>query len=133
MTSAAPVLGTIPQWITAGTVVSVLIAWWRRGVSLRGLANNDAVDIRDHYAEELKRLVERVDAAEDKHDKCLADRDALRDRLVKVEDELTGVYRLIAQASRDKVLLLGDDVPEHIRAAAVRAGAAIDVNGRKAS
>lgn len=128
-----PAFGTVPQWITALGFTSLLIAWWRRGVQLRGLDNANLADIRKHYATELGRLNNRIDIIGQQHDTCLEENARLRDRIRHVEDELTGVYRLIAQASQDKVLFLGDNVPEHIRAAAIRAGAAIDDKGRKSS
>jgi hypothetical protein len=113
-------LGTLPGWITAisasgifATLVTLIVAYWRRGISLKTLANADIADIRDHYAEELTRVVQR------QHD-CEAREQALRSRVTDLENDVLGLIRIIGQASADKVLQLGPDVPDVIRAMAER-------------
>jgi hypothetical protein len=122
---SSELIGTIPQWITSASIIAIVVAWWRRGVALTGLSMADKADIRAHLSKELVRLNERLDLTERKHDHCEKVNEELREKMRKLEDELTGVYRLIAQASQDKVLMLGDNVPAHIRDAAIRAGAAL--------
>jgi hypothetical protein len=110
-------LGTLPGWITAvstsGGMVTLIVAYWKRGVSLKSLDNTDHADIRDHYAAELSRVVER------QHE-CERREAELRQRVSDLEDELKGLVRLIAQNSANKVLQLGEDIPSDIRAAAER-------------
>lgn len=65
--------GTLPGWITAIStstgVVTLITMYWRRGIALRKLNieqkiadNVDAADIRDHYADEVQKLRDRLDA-----------------------------------------------------------------------
>ena len=69
---SAEFIGTIPGWITAIStstgVVTLVTMYWRRGIALRKLNieqniadNMDAADIRDHYADEVQKLRERLD------------------------------------------------------------------------
>lgn len=113
-------LGTLPGWIAAistsgifATLVTLIVAYWRRGVSLRSLANSDHADIRDHYAEELARVVQRQHECEERETE-------LRSRVASLENDILGLIRIITQASADKVLYLGPEVPEHIREIAER-------------
>jgi hypothetical protein len=111
-------VGTLPGWITAisstGGVAAVIIALLRRNVSLRGLQNADHADIRDHYAEELERVIERQHGCEAREEK-------LRERVTELENDVLGLIRIIAQASADKVLLLDtEDIPPSIKKMAER-------------
>lgn len=112
-------LGTLPGWITAAStttgVVTVIVAFWKRGVSLKGLQNADEADIRDHYAEELERVVARQHACEQREE-------ALRNRVGELEDDVRGLIRIITQASADKVLALGPGASKQIRDMAMRVG-----------
>lgn len=110
-------IGTLPGWITAISTTSgltaLVIAYWRRGVSLQGLENAEGADIRDHYAGELARVVQRQHECEEREQE-------LRRRVGELENDILGLIRVIGQASADKVLYLGDDVPQHIRDMAAR-------------
>lgn len=120
-------IGTLPGWITAtstsGGMVMLIVAYWKRSVSMKSLDNADHADIRDHYAEELARVVQRQHECEQRE----AD---LRRRVSQLENELQGLIRLIAQNSANKVLQLGDDVPADIQAAAERVDAILKSRGK---
>ncbi|MES2902695.1 MAG: hypothetical protein V4696_00775 [Pseudomonadota bacterium] len=147
-------MGTIPGWITAGSTVTLLIAFMRMGilgrkVDVEALAtkNLDAENIRDHYAKEVAALREALirqstkfredlaametryrellDHSDHQHRECLEDRDKLRGEVGVLRNEIDGLVRVIAQASIDRVIMLGDAVPEHIKEAAERAQAFI--------
>lgn len=119
--------GTFPQWVTAITSTAwltfssgLLIAWWRRGVDLKKLALGDEADIRDHYAEELERVLAR------QHD-CEAREEMLRERVRVLEDEVSGLKRIIADNSSDHLLILEgmletkpSDIAPHAAASASR-------------
>lgn len=117
-------IGTLPGWITAisttGGMVTLVVAYWRRGVSLKSLDNAEHADIRDHYAEEVKRYAEELQRVTERQRECEERESRLRERVTYLENELNGLIRLIAQNSANRVLQLGDDVPEDIRAAAQR-------------
>jgi hypothetical protein len=110
-------IGTLPGWITAAStttgVAAVIIAYFRRGVSLKSLSNADGADIRDHYAEELERVTAR------QHE-CELREGQLRTRVAELENDILGLIRIIGQASADKVLLLEGNVPKDIREMAER-------------
>lgn len=116
--------GTVPQWITAisstavlGLIGTLVVGWWRRGIDLKKLTAADEADIRDHYAEELGRVVTRQHECEEREQK-------LRDRVRKLETEVEGLYRTLIVSSADRVLGLGDSVPAHFRDLAERTLAA---------
>ena len=111
--STPDIIGTIPQWITAGSLVGVIVAYWRRGVSLKSLANADEANIRQHYADELGRVVQR------QHD-CEAREERLRNRVTGLENDVLGLIRIIGQASADKVLELSPNVSVTIQEMADR-------------
>jgi hypothetical protein len=143
---SSDLLGTIPQWLTGGAVVTFVGLLLKRDVQVRGLKNADSADIRDHYADEVGQLSEQfrnaltdlekryrdaLEESEQRHQKCLDDRDLLRERVNQLEDELRGLIRVITQASIDRVLMLGDDVPQDIREASERVEAIIKERGRQ--
>lgn len=113
----ADFIGTLPGWITAIStstgLTALVVAYWRRGVSLQGLENTESADIRTHYAEELGRVVQR------QHE-CEGREQELRGRVAELENDVLGLIRIISQASTDKVLSLGPDVPQHIQEMAER-------------
>lgn len=112
-------LGTIPQWITAAGVSGVIMAYWRRGIQLRGLQNAERGDVRDHLAQEVERLTKRVDEQDkryndyqkeadrrwreaiENHEQCVAERNQLR-------AEIEGLKRQIARYSADQLMILED-------------------------
>lgn len=137
--------GSLAGWITAlsatgvfGVVLTFLLKW-------RGMSLGEDESIRGHYAKEVQRLTDkiesmdklwrkqlddvearankRIEESELRHEECLADRDALKKRITELEDDITGLVRLIAQNSAEKVLHLGDDISPHIRSAAERVAA----------
>lgn len=93
-----------------GGVLGVFLRY-RQG--MRGLGNADKADIRDHYAEELARVVDRQHKCEEREHR-------LRERVAELENDILGLIRIITQASADKVLDLGAEVPKHIRDMAER-------------
>lgn len=157
---APELLGTIPQWFTVAGVASILgivlryrLGWKRLNIEDQKQKDTDEADIRDHYADEVRQLRDKLDKqsgqfrrdltdledryrglleatenrwqrllsdSEKRHDECMADRDHLRERVNALENELNGLIRMIAQNSANKVLQLGDDVSDDIRAAAER-------------
>lgn len=137
-------MGTLPGWITAAStttgVVTLIVAYWRRGVSLRRLTNEDEADLRDHYAEELSALRsklneqedhfkglekhwrEMVEASDRRHEECEVARRGLRLELDAMHEELSGLRAQIRAASTDRVLRMEEECPPapHARAAAHR-------------
>lgn len=117
-------IGTLPGWITAAStttgVVALIAAYWRRGIALTGLHNADEADIRDHYAEELARVIQR-------QRDCEVREEALRERVSELENNVLGLIGIIRQASADKVLALGPAVSEQIRDMAKRVGGRAEV------
>jgi hypothetical protein len=116
----ADFLGTLPGWITAAGVAAILgvVLRYRLGVgrlNLEGRKQDDAneKDIRDHYSEELGRVVQRQIECEKREAQ-------LRGRVSQLENDILGLIRIISQASADKVLLLDEGVPEDIRQMAAR-------------
>lgn len=94
------VIGTIPQWITAissttlaGALVTLIAKWWQRGISLKGLENADEADIRDHYADELRRLTDLVKEITKEHEECKRQREELRAAYNEIDRKLVGVTR----------------------------------------
>lgn len=144
---------TLAGWFTAigsmGSLATILIAFLRWDLGRGRLAidrkkqhDTDEADIRDHYADEVRQLRERLDTqsgrfkkdlqeledrykrllqdSERRHDQCQEDRDQLKIRVEDMGDEIRGLVRLIAQNSVNSVLQMGDSVPEDIKAAAER-------------
>jgi flagellar motility protein MotE (MotC chaperone) len=153
-------VGTLPGWITAGSMVTLLglILRYRLGSRKLDLEKNaqiqvDEQSIRDHYAKEVARLTQKLDdqstafrkdlldieeryrklleEEEERHRVCLSDRDALRKRVADMEDEWRGLIRVITQASIDKVLMLPGDLPDDIKGAADRVEEMIRAKGRE--
>lgn len=99
------VLGSIPQWITAGGMVGVGGMFLRFILGRKRLTNADTADLRDHYAEELTSLRKQIidigqhhlerereiddrwrrllAESEDRHSECVRQREALG---LKVQD-----------------------------------------------
>jgi hypothetical protein len=104
-------LGTIPQWITAGGIVTVIVAYWRRGVALKGLQNTDAANIRDHYAREVAALRDELRICEEE---CADRLDLADQRLKKLDRELWGEkrQRVAEQISLINVVVASVDAPE---------------------
>lgn len=158
------VLGTIPGWITSAGVLALLTLMSKHYLAARklqqegsaiGQAQSDArdADIRDHYADEVRQLRDKLDKQNDqfradlnelesryrraldesekRHQQCMDDRDILRQRVTLLEDELRGLIRVITQASIDRVLMIHEELPQDIREAAARVEAIITERGRE--
>jgi hypothetical protein len=112
-------LGTLPGWITAAStttgVVTIIVTFLRRGVSLKGLRNADEADIRDHYAQEVEALRgqllsmerhyrEMLEKSDRRHEECEAARSAMR-------QEIDGLKRQIPGLSADRLLILEQNGP----------------------
>lgn len=142
--------GTLPGWITAGAVISIFGMMLRNQVHNRKLGierfsaeNVAAGAIGELYAEEVKALRTRLDdhsrmakealadmearykalleESNHRHDECERERVKLHSEVAVLRKEIDGLVRVITQASIDRVIMLGDDVPEDIRSAAFRA------------
>jgi tRNA(Met) C34 N-acetyltransferase TmcA len=117
-------LGTIPGWITSGGIITIVVTLLKRNVKIRELDDkkeNDVrdfneqrdVDLRQHYAEELGRVITR------QHE-CEAREHELRKRVEELEHDILGLLSIIRQASADKVMLLTPAASETIQAMAQR-------------
>ena len=105
------IAGTIPQWITAVGISTLIIAYWRRGVAMKGLSNEASKDIRDHYAKEVAALRDELRICEEE---C-ADRLELADmKIKKLSDELWGEkrQRVAEQISLINVIVSSVDAPQ---------------------
>lgn len=127
--------GTLPGWITAGgmTTIAGVLAWYLLGRGklaneAKKIATDDAADIRDHYAEEVRQLRAAMEAqstrhrgeleaadnrhkeairdAEQAHRDCEAARDELREKVSALKDQVAGLVRLLLQNSASGVLNL---------------------------
>jgi septal ring factor EnvC (AmiA/AmiB activator) len=121
-------IGTLPGWITAAStttgVAAIIIAFFRRGVSLKGLQNADSADIRDHYAQEVEALRsklngqeghfhnlekhwrEMIAASDRRHQECEDARQELRGELDKMHTAIRGLRDQLLAQSTDRVLIL---------------------------
>jgi Aconitase A len=153
-------VGTLPGWITAGSLVTLLgfllrnqVANRKIGVDRLALDNAAAATIGNLYAEEVKALRLRLDEnskafraqlteveerykellkdSDRRHDECERERVKLHNEVAVLRKEIDGLVRVITQASIDRVIMLGDEVPEHIREAAQRAANFIAVEQDK--
>lgn len=137
--------GTLPGWITSGGVIGILALFLRYNLGIRKLrieagrveveanevSDRDEADIRDHYADEVRQLRERLDrqserhreilAASDlKHEDCQRDREQLREDSRSLKDIVRGLIRIITQASASKAILLDSHASAEVLAAARR-------------
>jgi hypothetical protein len=137
--------GSLPAWITSAASVSLLgvVLRYRLGlgrlkvdagkveVTALEVSGKDEADIRDHYADEVKQLRNRLDqqserhrqelmAEAQKHDLCQKDREQLRDDGRALKDVVAGLIRIIAQASASKAISLDTTASVYVREAAER-------------
>lgn len=147
--SLAP--STLAGWIMAvtssGTFVTVLTMALRYRLGMRKLDIGERGDIRDHYANEVKTLREKLNTQEEhfrnierywremledsdrRHEECEEARRELRREIDKMHDEIRGLNRQITELSTDKLLILEkqsvdlkpSDIAPHSVAAAHRA------------
>jgi chromosome segregation ATPase len=127
-------IGTIAQIITMifsggifGGMITYLLGKGRLKVDTAKIEIDAEALLRTHFAETLKTMDERLKASDERAETCDKERrelrdeaDKLRKRVRHVEDEMTGLYRMMIQESADKVLAMGDIVPEHIQKLARR-------------
>lgn len=95
-------------------MATIVVAYWRRGVALRGLSNADTADIRKHLAEELERVTDRQRQCEEREA-------VLRQRLGMAEDEIRQMKDKLLAYGIDRVIHLGEqghiDAPHSVAAA----------------
>jgi len=140
-----PFMESVRPWISpvALTAILGLVIKWQYGIrKLRiearsveiqavEIADRDEADIRDHYADEVRQLRERLDAqagrhrddlnaVEQRHEECRRERDDLRDDSRKLKDIVAGLIRIITQASASKAILLDSAASDYVRDAAKR-------------
>ncbi len=104
-------VGTIPGWITAAGSISILgvvlryrLGWRKLDVEAQAVqvtaANVREADIRDHYADEVKRLSEWVAAVDAAYEDCKREREdaraeahKFRQQVAQLETKLTSITR----------------------------------------
>lgn len=112
--------GTLFQLLTTVFSGGIFAAILTFIVSNRRISVDAAGQLRKHFSEELDRMAQRMNEAEDRQRSCEGREEQLRCRVRKLEDDLEGVYRTLVASSAEKVIELGDAVPEHIRDMAQR-------------
>lgn len=132
--SLPPWIGTLPQLVSAGGIIGILglllNIYRARGdlnirerqvdVEAEKIEADIEAKVRDHLATELKRLGDEVEKAKQRQLACEDREEKLRRRVHKLEDEVTGLHRVIAFNS--STLILGSDgrPSEAVREAAIR-------------
>jgi hypothetical protein len=106
-----PTLDLALRLISASGIVTLVGLWWRRDIALRKLSTGEAGDIRDHYAKELTRYADEVERVIRRQLECETRERALRDRVMTLEDEITGLKRQIAERSADRLMVLDGRTP----------------------
>jgi hypothetical protein len=108
-------IGTLPGWITALSTStaagSLIIAYWKRGVKLRQLSNEDRADHRDHIAEEMAALRQNVHNLRDELHRCESQ---CREEISKLTEEIWGEkrQRVAEQISLINTILNTVDAPQ---------------------
>jgi hypothetical protein len=87
---------------------------------MRSLKLQDDADVRDHDDGLLGRYSEELDRVIGRQRECEAREEALRQRVMELENDVLGLIRIITQASADKVLMLGEEASETIHSMALR-------------
>lgn len=119
------ILGTIPQWITAGGVLTFLGLLIRWHLGLRKIAvqanevevhatqaaNADRADARDHIAEEMGELRKNVSSLRAELHQCEED---CRQQIERLQKEVWGEkrQRVAEQISLINLILKSVDAPE---------------------
>jgi chromosome segregation ATPase len=120
----------ITGWISSAGIVTLVGLFFRRDVALRKISSSEAGDLRDHYAEELKALREKLnsqeqhftsmekhwremlEASDHRHEECEKARQAMRRELSDMHDEIAGLKRQISITSANKLIELeGNGAP----------------------
>lgn len=157
---AGRVLEVVRQWSIPGLLAAILAIVLRYRLGARKLEiDAQAVDvsalevrqaeeanIRDHYAEEVRQLRERIDsqaerhrrerdedevrhrlalaAADQAHKDCVEAREDLRDKVSALKDQVAALIRIILQNQVSGALRLDpENLPPEIREAAQRVDA----------
>lgn len=134
-------MGTLPGWITAASttsgVVALVIAFWRRGVSLKGLANANEADLRDHYAQEVEAMRAQLMAMEKHYREMLAQSDRRHEECEEarreMRDELAGLRDQLRLQAANRVIAMeesGTKPSEHVVAAAHRVKRIVEEGGK---
>lgn len=107
--------------LLGGGALAAFLTHWR---GLRALDDSKLVDIRKHYADELKRLSDRdehrdaamrdlekhwremIKLADARHAECVDEREELRGHLNDLRVELEGLKAQLRASSTNRVLLL---------------------------
>lgn len=122
-----PLWGTVPQWIAAAGILVGLVGWAvKLWLGMGKLGSDERADIRGHTAKELAALRGRVSdmekastvnakeqmvrdretderwrtllrESEERHDECVAQRDALSDRFRDLDERFRGVVNQFIQ------------------------------------
>lgn len=101
-----PIIDIILRLLSAGGIVTLVGLWWRRDVALRKISSSEAGDIRDHYAAEVKRYSEEMDRVVARQLACEQREQALRERVMTLEEDIRGLHRQIARYSSDQLVVL---------------------------
>lgn len=125
-----PWLGTLPQLFSAGGIMGILyiltqtylgrtknvIEDKRVAIEADKIEGEIEAKLRDHFASELKRLREEINAAKEdveaaklRQTQCEEREQALRGRVRKLEDQLTGIVRSLSVEGSLRIL----DITEH--------------------
>lgn len=140
-----PFLESVRPWISPVALLGILglVVRWQHGIRKLAIEARrvditaaevdlkDEADIRDHYADEVRQLRERLDAqserhrvilagSEERHEQCKREREELRDDARKLKDIVAGLIRIITQASASKAILLDSTASTYVRDAAKR-------------
>jgi hypothetical protein len=114
-------LGTVFQGGTLAALIviaGVLIRAYIVGIPDRVRAKNEV------KASEVERLNTEIGRISKAQRDCEGREADLRLKVRELEDNLTGVYRMLIQRSADDVIAMGDTVPPHILELARRTKAA---------
>lgn len=132
---ALNVILNIAGLLLGGTALGVVL---RYKLGMRKLALADEADIRDHYAQEVARYVEKLAAQEKhfldvekhlreliaisdrRHEECEAARSEDRRQRIAMQDEIDGMKRQILRYSAEGVLVMSEQPSEKVAAAAER-------------
>lgn len=126
-------LGTLPAWITAGgmsgilwIVAKVYLGRGELGVKAKQVnLEGDRIEIegehrlREHFGAELDRLTAAVASAEERQRACERREEQLRRRVRKLEDDLSGLMRVITLNSATLLLDKETRPSEDVRQAAI--------------
>jgi hypothetical protein len=110
-------LGTVFQGGTLAALIviaGVLIRAYIVGIPDRVRAQNEV------KVSEVQRLTAEVERVSKAQRDCEGREADLRVKVRELEDNQTGVYRMLIQRSADDVIAMGDTVPPHILQLAIR-------------